>query len=54
MTGTVTRPPARKGYAGTMVLIREGMEAKLTAPKIEAPDTMDYEGRIQWIMRAGY
>ena len=46
MTGTVTRPPARKGYAGTMVLIREGMEAKLTAPKIEAPDTMDYEGRI--------
>ena len=39
-------PPARKGYAGTMVLIREGMEAKLTAPKIEAPDTMDYEGRI--------
>lgn len=41
-----SRPPARKGYAGTMVLIREGMEAKLTAPKIEAPDTMDYEGRI--------
>lgn len=37
-----SRPPARKGYAGTMVLIREGMEAKLTAPKIEAPDTMDH------------
>ena len=41
-----SRPPARKGYAGTMFLIREGMEAKLSAPKIEAPDTMDYEGRI--------
>ena len=41
-----SQPPARKGYAGTMVLFREGMEAKTTAPRIGAPDTMDYEGRI--------
>ena len=41
-----SEPPARKGYAGTMVLYRDNMEAKMTAPKIGAPDTMDAEGRL--------
>lgn len=39
-------PPARKGYAGTMVLYKKGMEAKQQTPRIEAPDTMDDEGRL--------
>jgi len=39
-------PPARKGYAGTMVLFKDGMQGKMCAPKIGAPDTMDFEGRI--------
>ena len=41
-----SEPPARKGYAGTMVLYRNSMKAKMTAPKIGAPDTMDAEGRL--------
>lgn len=43
---TSSTPPARKGYAGTMVLYREGMDARVTMPKIGAPDTMDDEGRL--------
>lgn len=39
-------PPAKKGYAGTMVLVRDGLPAVGTAPAIGAPDTMDCEGRI--------
>lgn len=39
-------PPARKGYAGTMILCREEMEADKFSPRIGAPDTMDDEGRI--------
>ena len=39
-------PPARKGYAGTMILYKEGMEAKKSCPRIGAPDTMDDEGRL--------
>ena len=39
-------PPARKGYAGTMILYKEGMEAKKSYPRIGAPDTMDDEGRL--------
>lgn len=39
-------PPARKGYAGTMILYKEGMEAKISVPRIGAPDTMDDEGRL--------
>ena len=38
--------PARKGYAGTMALYRKGMEVKADFPKIGAPDTMDFEGRM--------
>ena len=41
-----SEPPARKGYAGTMVLYRNSMEAKMSAPKIGAPDTLDSEGRL--------
>lgn len=41
-----SEPPAKKGYAGTMVLYKEDMQAKTIAPKIGAPDTMDSEGRI--------
>ena len=39
-------PPARKGYAGTMVLYKNIMEAQVTAPQIGAPDAMDNEGRL--------
>lgn len=39
-------PPARKGYAGTMVLYKKGMHAKMLDAKIGAPDTMDLEGRL--------
>ena len=39
-------PPAKKGYAGTMFLIRDGISYKRIAPRIGAPDTMDDEGRV--------
>ena len=39
-------PPAKKGYAGTMMLYKEGLSPVKTAPKISAPDTMDDEGRL--------
>ncbi len=39
-------PPAKKGYAGTMVLYKEHLAATTTAAKIGAPDTMDEEGRL--------
>lgn len=38
--------PARKGYAGTMFLYKKDLEPTVTFPKIDAPGTMDYEGRI--------
>ncbi|WP_326512616.1 exodeoxyribonuclease III [Clostridium intestinale] len=38
--------PARKGYAGTMFLYKENLEAVVTYPEIGGPSTMDYEGRI--------
>jgi exodeoxyribonuclease-3 len=38
--------PARKGYAGTMFLYKNRLKPKVSCPKIGAPDTMDYEGRI--------
>ena len=41
-----SEPPARKGYAGTMILYREGMKAEKIVPRIGAPDTMDDEGRL--------
>ena len=39
-------PPAKKGYAGTMILYKEGLKAKKIVPKLGAPDTMDDEGRL--------
>lgn len=41
-----SQPPARKGYAGTMILCREGTEAEKIVPRIGAPDPMDDEGRL--------
>ena len=31
-------PPARKGYAGTMVLYKKSLQAQMSAPAIGAPD----------------
>lgn len=39
-------PPAKKGYAGTMILYKDGINAKVHMPRIDAPDTMDDEGRL--------
>lgn len=38
--------PARKGYSGTMFLYKNTLSPAVTYPKIGAPGTMDYEGRI--------
>ncbi|AWN62544.1 exodeoxyribonuclease III [Streptococcus sobrinus] len=39
--------PARKGYAGTMFLYKTSLpEPSITYPEIDAPSTMDDEGRI--------
>lgn len=46
VTYVSSTPPARKGYAGTMMLYRRGTQVEGTFPKIGAPDTMDSEGRI--------
>lgn len=42
----VSKEPARKSYAGTMFLYKEHLDPKITYPEIDAPDTMDAEGRI--------
>lgn len=39
-------PPAKKGYAGTMILYKESLTARREAPRLAAPDTMDDEGRL--------
>lgn len=41
-----SQEPARKGYAGTMFLYKEKYSPVVYYPEIEAPDTMDLEGRI--------
>ncbi len=41
-----SKPPAKKGYAGTMILYRENFSPLECSPKISAPDTMDDEGRL--------
>jgi len=38
--------PARKGYAGTMFLYKNNLKPMVSFPKIGAPGTMDFEGRI--------
>lgn len=39
-------PPAKKGYAGTMFIIKNNLSANTIIPRIGAPDTMDDEGRL--------
>ena len=42
-----SEPPARTGYAGTLMLYRKSLpEPTVTRPRIGAPDTMDDEGRM--------
>jgi exodeoxyribonuclease-3 len=38
--------PARKGYAGTMFMYKNNLKPIVSYPKIGAPGTMDFEGRI--------
>lgn len=38
--------PARNGYAGTMFLYKNSIKPRVSFPKIGAPGTMDFEGRI--------
>jgi exodeoxyribonuclease-3 len=41
-----SQEPARKGYAGTMFLYKDIYSPEVFFPEIQAPDTMDLEGRI--------
>ena len=41
-----SEPPARKGYAGTMILYKDGMKVERIVPRIGAPAPMDEEGRL--------
>lgn len=43
----VSQPPAKKSYAGTMILRRKPYQARISVPVLNAPDTMDLEGRLQ-------
>ena len=38
--------PARKGYAGTMFLYKKDLKPSVSFPVLDAPSTMDAEGRI--------
>lgn len=38
--------PARKGYSGTMFLYKKDLEPTASFPVLDAPSTMDLEGRI--------
>lgn len=42
----ISEEPARKSYAGTMFLYKDYLNPIVTYPKIDAPDTMDVEGRM--------
>lgn len=41
-----SQEPARKSYAGTMIFHKNDLDPIVTFPEIDAPDTMDQEGRI--------
>lgn len=41
-----SQEPARKGYAGTMFLYKKELNPIVSFPEINAPTTMDLEGRI--------
>ena len=43
---TSSHGTARKGYAGTMILFRSGLDVRTDYPEIGAPDPMDLEGRL--------
>lgn len=43
---TSSCPPARTGYSGTMFLYKNDLAVKISKPTIDAPCTMDAEGRI--------
>ncbi|AMB98736.1 exodeoxyribonuclease [Aerococcus urinaehominis] len=43
---TSSKEPARKGYAGTMILWKKDYQPEVTYPAIGAPEPMDSEGRI--------
>ncbi|NLX92839.1 MAG: exodeoxyribonuclease III [Clostridiales bacterium] len=38
--------PARRGYAGTMFLYKKSLKPSVSFPAIDAPSTMDLEGRM--------
>lgn len=42
----LSEEPARKSYAGTMFLFKKELDPIVHYPKLDAPDTMDSEGRI--------
>lgn len=46
MVYRLSEEPARKSYAGTMFLYKESLNPIIHYPKLDAPDTMDDEGRI--------
>ena len=46
--------PARKGYAGTMVLYKKNMDVIVHYPKIGAPEPMDLEGRMITLELPGF
>ena len=39
-------PPAKKGYAGTMILYKKDINSTVSVPELGSPDTMDKEGRL--------
>ncbi len=41
-----SQEPAKKGYAGTMFLYKDKYSPVAVYPEIQAPSTMDFEGRI--------
>lgn len=46
MVYRLSEEPARKSYAGTMFLYKKDFEPIVHYPELDAPDTMDSEGRI--------
>lgn len=49
-----SEPPAKKGYAGTMILYKDNMNAEKIVPQLGAPDTMDNEGRLLTLEFSGF
>lgn len=54
ITYVFSEPPAKKGYAGTMVLYRKTLQAESEVPRLGAPDTMDSEGRLLTLDFGGF